>query len=170
MSEEYPNDVSVLNFYATTLRHEQKNEEAVTIYKRVLALDPANVDVLVNLAALSYIAAKKSEAEAYVASAMKTGKMTRNSYGQLGYVLLVGDKNSEAALYYEKAVAMEPRGVDYYNLGCAYAKDGINEKAFAALENAIKHGYSSKQQFENDPDLTGLRSDERYKKLLSSLK
>ncbi len=170
MSEEYPNDVSVLNFYATTLRHEQKNEEAMAIYKRVLALDPLNVDVLVNLAALNYVAGKKSEAEGYVATAMNTGKMTRNSYTQLAYVLLVGNKNSEAAIYYEKSVAMEPRGLDYYNLGCAYAKDAIKDKAFAALENAVKYGFDSKQQFDSDPDLAALRSDERYKKLVNALK
>jgi tetratricopeptide (TPR) repeat protein len=170
MAEEFPNDAGILNFYATNLRHDQKHEEAMSVYKRVLEIEPANVEVLVNLAALKYIAGKKDEADSYVKTAINTGKMTRNSYTQLAYVLLVGNKNMEAAMYFEKAVTMAPqRGVDYYNLACAYAKDGIKDKAFSALDNAVKHGYNSKQHFETDPDLNLIRADDRYQKLLAHL-
>jgi hypothetical protein len=94
-----------------------------------------------------------------------TGKRTV-TYGDLSFALLVAGKDNEAAKYYEKAVAPQPNGHDFYNLACANAKYGDKDRAFAALDNSLKYGYGSKQLFENDADLTSLKTDDRFKKLL----
>jgi tetratricopeptide (TPR) repeat protein len=168
--KENPKDVGVLNFYADALRQSQKNEEAGKYYQQILVMQPDNVEVMIKMAAVSYAQNKPADAEGYINKAVKTGKMSQNDYSQLGLALLIAEKNKEAAVYYEKAITLGPRAIDYYNLGCAYAKVNEKDKAFMALEQAAKLGYDSKAQYENDGDLTSLRSDSRYKAILEKLK
>lgn len=106
-----------------------------------------------------------SEAEAYVSKAVAVDGESRNLYVSLAFPLLASGKFSESVPYYQKAIKLESHGGDYYNLGCAYALLNQKEKALDALEQAVKLGYGSKQQYDSDPDLTSVRSDERYKKL-----
>jgi tetratricopeptide (TPR) repeat protein len=170
LADENPRDVSTLTFYGSSLRESNRLEEAETVFKRILSIDPKHREALVAMAVLAYKKNNAAEAEGYISKAVNAGVMNREGYSQLGFALLVADKNKESALWYEKAVALEPRGVDYYNLGCAYAKTNNAEKALPALEQAVKHGYSSKQQFESDGDLASLRSNDRFKDLLRKLK
>ena len=170
ITEEHPNDMKALSFYADVLRESGKTDEAEAVYKKVLTRQPGNMQVLVAMAGLLYTKDKTTEAEKYVSDAEKTGKMTPDYYGNLGFMLIVAGKNKEAATFYAKAVALRPNGHDFYNLACAYAKYGEKDKAFAALNKALEYGDTSKQQIENDADFNGIRSDERFKQLLSSLK
>ncbi len=146
------------------------NDEAESVYQKILSLDPSSIRALIPMAVLSYTKNKTAEAESYLSKAVNSGSMTRNAYAQLGFSLLVANKNKEAAIYYEKALAIEPRNIDFYNLACAYAKMNDSEKALKALDNSLKNGYGSKQQIESDPDFDLIRSDEGFKKLVSSIK
>ncbi|HUR11881.1 MAG TPA: hypothetical protein VM012_10955 [Flavitalea sp.] len=170
MSEKYPQDIQVLSFYADVLRQAQKLEESEIVYKKILVVKPNHTEAMIRMAALLYTRNQPAEAEGYIAKAVASGLMTRNDYAQLGYTLLVADKNKEAAIYYEKALAMEQRSFDYYNLACAYAKINEKDKAFAALEKSLEQGYGSKQQIESDGDFDKIRSDERYKALMEKMK
>ena len=170
LAQENPKDINVLKFYGDVLRESKKTDEAVKYYNQVLAIQPDNVEVMIKMAAVSYAQNKPDEAEGYINKAVETGKMSQNDYSQLGLALLIAEKNHEAAVYYEKAISYGPRGVDYYNLGCAYAKVNDKDKAFPALEKAATLGYDSKTQYENDGDLNLIRSDSRYKALLEKLK
>jgi predicted Zn-dependent protease len=170
LADENPRDISTLTFYGSSLRESNRVDEAETVFKKILSIDPKNREALVAMAVLAYKKNKPAEAEEYISKAVNAGVMNREGYAQLGFALLVADKNKESALWYEKAVVLEPRGVDYYNLACAYAKTNNAEKALPALEQAVKYGYSSKQQFESDGDLASLRSNERFKDLLKKLK
>lgn len=163
---EYPNDVNTLFFYADALRQSQAFDEAEKYYQKVIGLQPKNTGALIQLATICYTSGRTAEAESYATRAVQAGPVDRNLYIQLGYALLVANKNAEAATYYEKALALGPGALDYYNLACAYAKINDTEKALPALEKAIEYGYSSRQQFENDPDLDSLKSDQRFKDLL----
>jgi Tfp pilus assembly protein PilF len=121
-------------------------DEAEAVYKKILGRQPKNNEALIAMAALCYTKNKTAEAAAYIATAVNTGSLTRNEYAQLGFSLLVANKNKEAATYYKKALAIEPRSFDYYNLACAYAKINEKGKAFVALEQSLKYGYGSKQK------------------------
>jgi len=170
LSEEYPRDINTLSFYANTLTQAENFEEAINVYKKILAIDPNHVPSMLALAALSYSQNKNEEAEGFISKAVNSGAMKRDDYAQLGYRLLVANKNKEAAVYYEKAIAMEPRNFDYYNLACAYAKQNDRDNALQALSSSIKGGYGTKQQIESDTDFDLIRSDERFKQLVSSIK
>ena len=170
LSEEYPRDINTLSFYANTLTQAENFEEALTVYKRILAIDPKHVQSMLAVAAMLYAQNKDEEAKGYVSKAVNAGTVTRNDYAQLGYRLLVANKNKEAAVFYEKAIAIEPRNFDYYNLACAYAKQNDRDNALKALGSSIKAGYGSKQQIESDTDFDLIRSDERFKDLVNSIK
>lgn len=169
LSKEYPNDNRTQLFYAEALREGGQDDKAETIYQTVLTREPENVEVLIDMAKLKYASDKPTEAKQYVDKAVSTGKMNRNSYTTLAFGLLVAGKDRDAATYYEKALELEQNGIDYYNLGCAYAKYDDKDNAFKALNNAVRQGYKSKQQYENDPDLKLLRGDKRYEELVSKL-
>ena len=166
----HPDDLKLLLLYANVSRETGKKEQATAIYQKVLKQDPGNTEALIQMAALSYSANNAAAAENYVASIEKSGKMNANVCGDLGFLLLAADKNQEAAKFYEKAVALRPNGHDFYNLGCAYAKYGDKEKAFAAIEKSLELGYASKQQIENDTDFASLRNDEKFKVLVEKAK
>lgn len=105
-----------------------------------------------------------------VATVVKSGKMNAYACGDLAFLLLVADKNQEAAKYYEQALSQRPNGHDFYNLACAYAKYGEKDKAFVALQKSLDLEYPSKALIENDSDLTSLRNEDRFKKLLEKAK
>jgi tetratricopeptide (TPR) repeat protein len=58
------------------------------------------------------------------------------------------------------------RPIPWYNLACSYALLGMTDKAFAALERALRLGYSHFAHLRRDPDLKSLRRDPRFGRLL----
>lgn len=52
----------------------------------------------------------------------------------------------------------------------AYALIGEKDKAFDNLNKAVDHGYSSKEEFENEKDLATLKSDVRWNALMEKMK
>lgn len=168
--EEYSDNVPTLLFYGGQLRQEQKHDEAIAVYSKVLKMEPENLEAMINMATLMYMVKKDKEAEAYITSAVKTGKMTRHDYSRLAFYLLVADRNKEAAQYYEKAIAISPSSFDSYNLACAYAKLNDLDNAVRALEYAVSNGYGSKAQIDNDTDFNLIRSNEKFKQLVSNIK
>lgn len=58
------------------------------------------------------------------------------------------------------------RPIPWYNLACSYAVLGMIDPAFAALQRAVDLGYHHHEQMAHDPDLTLLRGDPRFARLL----
>jgi hypothetical protein len=90
-------------------------------------------------------------------------------YVQLAGQLYREKKYKESAMNYELAVKEDPNGIDFYNLACSYSLDNNHDKAFEALNKAADNGFFRKDQYENDTDLTALKSDPRWKKLSEKL-
>lgn len=167
--KDNPNDVQALKVYADVLGDDNDLAGAEAAFKKVLAIDPKDDNVKIQLAGLAYRQNKPAEAEQYIAEVVNSGEMSRDMYSNLGFNLLVAGKDKEAAGYYEKALAISPLGVDYYNLACAYAKTNDADKALKALNAALQNGYGTKQQIEADPDFNLIRPDENYKALIKKL-
>ncbi len=169
-TENNPQDQRALFTYGEILFREKKFDEAKASFLQLLKADPQHIRAMIQMVALMHTTGNTVEAEKYIQQAINTGKMTSNLYGQLGFALLVANKNSESAKYYEKAVATEPKGVDYYNLACAYAKDNVADKALVALEKAVDMGYGTRAHMDSDGDLESIRSTEKYKQIVSKIK
>ena len=66
-----------------------------------------------------------------------------------------------------RLVRLQPdRPVPWYNLACSYALLGMTDLAFAALHQALDHGYYRLDHLARDPDLKSLRRDPRFGRLL----
>ena len=97
------------------------------------------------------------------------GVSVPSKYVQLGGQLYRQKKYKESAQNYELAVKEEPNGIDFYNMACSYALDSNPDKAFEALNKAVEWGFYRKDQYENDTDLTALKTDARWKTLSAKL-
>lgn len=79
---------------------------------------------------------------------------------------------------YEKGLQIDQRlcslrpkdPIFYYNLACSHALLKNIDAAFDALEKAILLGYNDIHHLERDKDLTYLREDVRYRKLVEKIK
>ena len=79
---------------------------------------------------------------------------------------------------YEKGLQIDQRlcslrpkdPILYYNLACSHALLKNIDAAFDALEKAILLGYNDIHHLERDKDLTYLREDVRYRKLVEKIK
>lgn len=72
--------------------------------------------------------------------------------------------------YFDRFSAEDPRAVHVYNRACGYSNAGKKDRAFKYLDRAADLGYNKISQYENDPDLSSLKADPRWKKLRSKLK
>ena len=88
--------------------------------------------------------------------------------------LRVHGNNLAAKGYYARAlqvdrrlVRLQPeRPIPWYNLACSYAVLGMTDKAFAALDRALRLGYRHYGHLKRDPDLKSLRRDPRFARLI----
>jgi len=58
----------------------------------------------------------------------------------------------------------------FYNLACAYALGGDRRHAIEALNNAVRKGFSSATELENNHQLDSLRTEPGFKKIIEGLK
>lgn len=155
--------------YGRALFNSGELEQAEKILKECISHGADNNFLLLNLAAVSFALNKPAEAENYLAALGKKETIRSFHYLNIANSLYQFKKYGHAAYCCEKAIALEPRAVDYYNLGCYYSLDGNKEKAFDALQKAAAAGYNTKADYESDTDLEPLRPDPRWKILLEKL-
>ncbi|MCH9647667.1 MAG: tetratricopeptide repeat protein [Deltaproteobacteria bacterium] len=72
----------------------------------------------------------------------------------------------------EKAARLDPEGRSsaWYNLACARSLAGQEDAALEALQRAIEDGYSSGNHMMRDPDLSALRNNAEFKRLVALAK
>jgi tetratricopeptide (TPR) repeat protein len=110
------------------------------VYKAYLKLNPADIDMTTELAALEYTLDKPAEAERIITAAEKSGPMPRNSYVALGSTLNFVKKYELSIKYYEKVLAISPRELDYYNIAYAYAKRPKSRRDDIIIEYLFQKG------------------------------
>ena len=54
----------------------------------------------------------------------------------------------------------------YYNIACCLSRTGNTHDGLLALLEALQLGYEDYQQLRTDPDLEGLRADNKFEPLL----
>lgn len=86
----------------------------------------------------------------------------------LGYALHVDGKLDEAIEAHTKA-SMFPsvEGIALYNLACAWSLKNDADKAIGFFEQAVEAGYNDTDIIDNDSDLNNIRSDSRFKSLVT---
>ena len=83
----------------------------------------------------------------------------------LGYCCHAQKKYDEALAAYEKAKSFPAtKSRSFYNIACVYSIQGKADEAFAAIDNAIKAGFSNFGQLQSDADFNNIRNDPRFAK------
>ncbi|MDE1888724.1 MAG: tetratricopeptide repeat protein [Planctomycetota bacterium] len=89
----------------------------------------------------------------------------------LGNVYTANGMYEKGLMVDQKLSLLRPKDpMVHYNLACSYALLKKIDAAFDALEKAIALGYKDVYHLEMDKDLTYLRKDIRYKKLIRKIK
>jgi Flp pilus assembly protein TadD len=84
-------------------------------------------------------------------------------------LLQLGDRERCVA-WAERALAIDPEeNTTLYNVACVHALLGRRDSALELLETTVRNGFGNKDWMENDPDLSGLRSDPRFESLVQLL-
>lgn len=80
-----------------------------------------------------------------------------------GYALHAAGRLDEALAAHERAAKFtEVSATALYNIACVHALQGNADKAFAALDQSIKAGFSMADHMKKDEDLASIRNDPRF--------
>jgi tetratricopeptide (TPR) repeat protein len=82
-----------------------------------------------------------------------------NARMRAGIGLLNQNKTQAAIKQLEEASALGTNPMVFFYLASAYAQSNQSDKCVAALDNAIKNGFSALTLFENDPNLAKIKSE-----------
>jgi len=167
---KYPGDMEGMRTYVGVLRRQKKYEEA----EQVIASMPEewmNSQMFkVDFAIIKFALHKNDEAVAIIEPLLVPSEELELRYWQIINGLTDTGLYDFADTYFEKLAAGGMHPVHIYNRACFYAKAGEKERAFRHLDQAVDNGYNTISQYENDTDLTSLKTDARWDKLRKKLK
>lgn len=169
-TNKYPDDAEGARVYLTILRKQKKYEEAEGFIAAMPAEFLNYATIKMDVALTKFGAGKKDEAIAVLEPLLAPSKDLEIKYRQLVNGLTDMGLYDLADEYFEKLAAIGIHPVHTYNRACFYSKAGETNRAFKYLEQAADKGYNSLSQYENDSDLTQLKSDRRWARLRKKLK
>jgi tetratricopeptide (TPR) repeat protein len=135
-----PNDISPLITLSSIQERQNKHKEAEATLRRALEIDPDNATLLNNLGYfLADRGEKIPEAESLIRRAVNIEPTNGSFLDSLGWVLFKQNKIAEAQKYIEQAIVYSPRSATLHDhLGDIYKKQGLNDKARAKWEDALR--------------------------------
>ena len=87
-----------------------------------------------------------------------------------GYTLHgAGDLDAALEMHSKAARLVAVAPVANYNIACVHSLKDDKDQALTYLEKAVDLGFVRLDAFNNDPDLENVRSDERFKALVSKI-
>ena len=119
--------------------------QAITRYKRALALRPDYADAHNNLGVAFVAQGRILDAISHYKRAIGLNPDHRNAHSNLGTALAFLGRTEEAIPHYERALALEPAHADaHYNLGIALAAVGRSDEAILRYQKALflRHDYA----------------------------
>lgn len=165
------NDAYAFSAYGGALLDAQDYAEAEKYLGKAVDIDPKNKGTYLSLAVASYALGKKKEGDKHLAAYEKDSTPEGFTYWYIGNRLVGAKRYAEAIPFFERSVGFpDPRGFIYYNLGSCYAMTGNKDKAFENLSKAVAMEFSTKEGYEGDEKLQGLKTDKRWNELMGNVK
>ena len=158
---------------ATLYAARKQFSNAIPVYEKALALNDRDYRVWANLASAYYLTGQRDSARKRFERTIELAEAQRSLNPKDATVLseladyysMVG-KNAEALTLIQASLSLAPedleviaRAVDIYEMV------GQRGEAIVWMGKGLKRGIL-KEEFENDPDLKGLRGDRRYQELI----
>jgi tetratricopeptide (TPR) repeat protein len=105
-------------------------DEAESLYKRAIALDPSLAIAYTNLGNIRFRRGDEEGAEKFYAQALEVDPKQPEAHYNIGYVALEHGDAARAVPYFEKAIVADPRFADaHFNLGMALEQLGQRGRA-----------------------------------------
>lgn len=169
-TSQYPNDMEGARTYIVTLRKQKKYLEADQ-FAASLPEDWLDKVMFKTDVALTKLGLGKNDE----ATAMLESLLVSSPDVQMRYYQIINGLQDMALYdlsdqYFERQALKGLHPVQFYNKACFYSKAGEKDRAFKFLDRAADNGYNSISQYENDTDLTQLKTDPRWNKLRKKLK
>jgi predicted TPR repeat methyltransferase len=125
-------------------------KDAETLYRRILAAAPAQVDALHFLGILCHQTGRPDEAVALIRRAVALDPRHVSAFNNLGNVLHEQGRHEEAVEAYRAAVALKPDFADARsNLGVALRALGRLDEAEDAYREAIRQDPDHRESYDN---------------------
>jgi tetratricopeptide (TPR) repeat protein len=138
--EPVPSDVTDLFARGIALEEDPGSQlEAISVYQRVLELDPQHAAAHINIGTLFYNRQEYGEAERHYRRAIEIDPRYALAYFDLGNVLDETNRVTEAIQTYQTALQLAPTYADaHYNLALAYEKVKEPRKALRHWRAYVK--------------------------------
>lgn len=150
--------VEALNLRGEILLKRKAADEAITVFKDVLALSPHNLPALLNLALCYGDINMLDEAIERYRNALALYPGYADTYAGLGNALLRKGESDEAAVNLQKAVDLNPNYLEAYRLlAKVHVKRGRSEEAIAALARVIDLSLDETEVREAQKSIAALR-------------
>lgn len=138
LMELAPDDAASLRQFGLNLHGAGRTEDAVKIYRRVVAIDPGDVAILNNLSALLCDLGSFDEAAAACERALAQDPAFAKAHVNRGVIFEQQDDIAAAISAYRRAIAAAPGEADgHANLAVALHKTGAIDEALAASRRAV---------------------------------
>ena len=168
---KYPNNLDAIILYSSALRKQQKYSEAEQLLSQHTSRWPENTKILMESALVNFGLDNNEKAVGILSPVMSPGNQLREQYIYLSNALLDMQKLKISDEYFDKAMDIFPSSFPYFNRARTLARMGEKDRAFEALDKAIRHaGITSRSVYETNADLESIKSDVRWKLLMQKLK
>ncbi|HKD22911.1 MAG TPA: tetratricopeptide repeat protein [Rhizomicrobium sp.] len=152
---------------AWTLHRGGATAEAERLYHEVLALDPAYIGALHQLAGLALEAGRALEGAEFIGRAIALNPEVAQTHANLGFALSLLKRFDEALSSYDRAIVLNPAFAEaHYSRGVVLSELGRHEDAVASYDNAVRLKNDYAQAYVNRG--IALYDLERFTEALSS--
>lgn len=166
---DYPTDADAILTYGMVLKKQKKIAEAERFLKSQEAIFKDNVDYAMELAVLNMALGRGEIADPILNQLLSAGKDQWNRFMSVSSSLFDLGLFDESDSYFSQAMSISMWNFGYYKRGASYASIGDTKRAFENLHKAIDNGFTNREQFETDIALESLKSDARWKEVMTSL-
>lgn len=167
--EANPNNLDAVIAYSSMLRKMKNFDELDRLLNQNASLWNKNESFIMEMALLKYGTNRQAEAIKLLEPVLKQSDRLRDKYIYLSDALFDMELYAPSNDYFAKGMTINPWHRGYFQRGCAYARIGDKDKAFENLRQAAALGFTFKGEFETNPDLQLLKTDQRWPKLMQKL-
>lgn len=153
---DHPDDRNLVLMMANLRLVQQRSDESIELYRRVLQADPRNVVAMNNLAALlSEQPGKSQEALEWIDRAIKISGPEPHLLDTKAMAHLHEGNSAEAVKLLQSVATPQGDPRYWFHLAAAYYRQGEREKARAALQSANAGGLANQVLTKEDTALLG---------------
>jgi tetratricopeptide (TPR) repeat protein len=167
---QHPTSLDATVVYSSLLRKQKNFSQAEALLMASSQSWSENTSIIMEKALVKFGMNKNEEAIKLLAPILVDADQLRERYIYLSFALLEMQKFETSDDYFEKAMAIHASPFPYYRRGCAYAKIDQKDRAFASLSKAVDLGINARREYQNNPDLAGLKNDSRWQTLIEKIK